>query len=91
MKEIYENSPVEGTFYAYEDFGDYASAVYRNVTGSYLGEHAIKIIGWDVTDDGVEYWLIANSWDERWGEKGYFILLGGENGCGIEASAAGIA
>ena len=88
MKEIYENGPVEGTFYVYEDFGDYSSGVYQHITGSYLGGHAIKIIGWGVTDEGVKYWLIANSWNERWGEGGYFRLLRGANECGIESSAA---
>ena len=88
MKEIYENGPVEGTFTVYEDFGDYASGVYQHITGSYLGGHAIKIIGWGVTDKGVKYWLIANSWNEIWGENGFFRLLRGQNECGIESSAA---
>jgi cathepsin B len=71
----------------YEDFADYSSGVYQHVTGSYLGGHAIKIIGWGVTSDGVKYWLIANSWNETWGEKGYFRMLRGVNECGIEGSA----
>ena len=86
-KEIYENGSVEGSFSVYEDFADYHSGVYQHVTGSYLGGHAIKIIGWGVTDDGVKYWLIANSWNETWGENGYFRMLRGVNECGIEGSA----
>ena len=88
MKEIYENGPVEGTFTVYEDFANYKSGVYQHVTGSSLGGHAIKIIGWGVTEAGVKYWLIANSWNETWGEKGYFRMLRGYNECGIENSAA---
>jgi cathepsin B len=88
MKEIYENGSVEGTFTVYEDFGDYESGVYQHVTGSYLGGHAIKMIGWGVTEEGVKYWLIANSWNERWGENGYFRMLRGKNECGIDASAS---
>ncbi len=87
MKEIYENGSVVGTFSVYEDFANYKSGVYQHVTGSYLGGHAIKIIGWGVTSDGVKYWLIANSWNETWGENGYFRLLRGANECGIEGSA----
>jgi cathepsin B len=87
MKEIYENGPVVGTFSVYEDFANYKSGVYQHVTGSYLGGHAIKIIGWGVTNDGVKYWLIANSWNETWGEKGYFRILRGANECGIDSSA----
>ena len=87
MKEIYENGSVEGTFTVYEDFGDYESGVYQHVTGSYLGGHAIKMIGWGVTEEGVKYWLIANSWGNTWGENGYFRILRGSNECGIDSSA----
>src|SRR5690606_25464686 len=33
--------------------------------------HPVRILGWD-TDKrtGEEYWIIANSWGENWGEKG---------------------
>lgn len=88
MKEIYENGSVEVAFSVYDDFGDYSSGVYQHVTGSYLGGHAVKMIGWGVTDDGVKYWILANSWNERWGENGYFRILRGVNECGIENSAA---
>ena len=89
MKEIYEyeNGSVEGTFTVYEDFGDYEKGIYQHVTGSYLGGHAIKIIGWGV-EDGVKYWLCANSWNESWGEKGYFRIRRGNDECGIDSSAA---
>jgi len=86
-KEIYENGSVVGTLTVYEDFADYSSGIYQHVTGSYLGLHAIKIIGWGETEDGIKYWIIANSWNETWGEKGFFRLLRGVNECGIESSA----
>lgn len=88
MKELMENGPVEVAFSVYDDFGDYAGGVYQHVTGGYLGGHAVKLIGWGVTDDGVKYWLIANSWNPTWGENGYFRILRGVNECGIEGSAA---
>ena len=84
MKEIYEKGPISGAFTVYEDFADYAGGVYQHVTGEYLGGHAIKIIGWGETDDGVKYWLVANSWNESWGENGFFKILRGVNECGIE-------
>ena len=34
-----------------------------------LGGHAIKILGWGV-EGGVDYWLVANSWNSDWGDKG---------------------
>ena len=84
MQEIYENGSVAAAFDVYEDFEDYSSGIYQHVTGDYLGGHAVKIIGWGVDDQNVKYWLIANSWNERWGENGYFRMLRGEDECGIE-------
>ena len=34
-----------------------------------LGGHAVKMIGWGV-DNGVPYWLVANSWNTDWAENG---------------------
>jgi cathepsin B len=31
----------------------------------------------------MSYWLVANSWNEDWGEKGFFKIKRGSNECGI--------
>ena len=77
-KEIMTNGPVESAFTVYEDFMSYAGGVYKHTSGSELGGHAIKIIGWGV-EDGQEYWLVQNSWGEDWGEKGYFRMAIGDS------------
>ena len=69
----------------YEDFLQYRSGVYRHVTGGYLGGHAVRLLGWGL-DGGVPFWLIANSWNSDWGDKGYFRILRGSDECGIESS-----
>lgn len=84
-KEIFTNGPVEAAFMVYEDFLAYKNGVYQHKQGSLLGGHAIKIIGWGV-ENGVKYWLIANSWNVNWGDKGTFKILRGSNHCGIEGS-----
>ena len=83
MQEIYENGPVEGSFYVFQDFVTYKSGIYKHVTGEHLGGHAIKIIGWGVKN-GVKYWQCVNSWNEEWGDKGFFKIIRGTNDCGIE-------
>jgi len=47
----------------------YKSGVYTHVTGSALGGHAIKVVGWGVTKDAKKtpYWIVANSWNTSWG------------------------
>ncbi|KAH7966903.1 hypothetical protein HPB49_020391 [Dermacentor silvarum] len=57
--------------------------VYKKMSSVILGGHAIRIIGWG-TENGVPYWLVANSWNNDWGDKGYFKILRGQDECGIE-------
>ncbi len=83
MQEIYESGSVEGAFDVYEDFIVYSEGIYQHKTGGFLGGHAIKIIGWGVEND-VKFWIVANSWNEDWGEKGFFRILRGSDECGIE-------
>lgn len=83
--EIMTNGPVEGAFTVYADFPTYKSGVYQHTTGRALGGHAIRILGWG-TENGTPYWLIANSWNEYWGDKGYFKMIRGKDDCGIESS-----
>ncbi|EAR92351.1 papain family cysteine protease (macronuclear) [Tetrahymena thermophila SB210] len=84
MTEIQTNGPIEVAFTVYEDFLTYKSGVYQHVTGSELGGHAVKMVGWGV-ENGTPYWIIVNSWNESWGDKGTFKILRGQNECGIES------
>ncbi len=47
-------------------------------------DHSVVLVGYGV-HDGVEYWLIQNSWGENWGEKGYMKLRKGKNLINIES------
>ena len=42
---------METGFVVYEDFMNYKSGVYHHVSGKMLGGHAVKIIGWGVSED----------------------------------------
>ncbi|CAN8005442.1 unnamed protein product [Ixodes pacificus] len=81
--EIFKNGPVEASFFVYADFFSYKSGVYQHHSGDWMGAHAIRILGWG-TENGTPYWLVANSWNEDWGDKGYFKILRGQEECGIE-------
>lgn len=83
MTEIYTKGSMEAAFTVYEDFLLYKTGVYQHIQGSYLGGHAIKVIGWGV-ENGTKYWLCVNSWNESWGDNGLFKILRGKNECGIE-------
>jgi len=81
--ELFTNGPVEVAFTVYADFPSYKSGVYHHVSGSALGGHAVKLMGWGV-ENGTPYWLVANSWNMDWGFGGYFKIKRGNNECGIE-------
>ncbi|PVD32580.1 hypothetical protein C0Q70_08022 [Pomacea canaliculata] len=84
MEELYTNGPVEAAFTVYSDFLQYKSGVYKHTSGSVLGGHAVKILGYGV-ESGEKYWLVANSWNPDWGDAGFFKILRGVNECGIES------
>jgi cysteine peptidase C len=83
QQELYANGPFEVSFTVYDDFLAYKSGVYSHTTGSALGGHAVRLVGWG-TLGGVPYWKIANSWNSDWGAQGYFLIKRGDNECGIE-------
>jgi cathepsin B len=87
QEELMKAGPFEVSFAVYNDFPTYKSGVYQHKSGSLLGYHAVKIIGWGV-ENGTPYWTIANSWNTIWGDLGYFKILRGRNECGIEGGGA---
>jgi len=85
QQEIMTNGPVEAAFTVYADFESYKSGVYTHTTGAELGGHAVRILGWgNDAASGLDYWLVANSWNNDWGENGFFRIKRGTDECGIE-------
>ncbi|KHJ98758.1 papain family cysteine protease [Oesophagostomum dentatum] len=84
QKEIMTNGPVQAMFEVYEDFYHYGGGIYAHSAGKIVGAHFAKIIGWGV-ENGTKYWIVANSWNTRWGEQGFFRILRGVNECKIES------
>ncbi|KIH57232.1 papain family cysteine protease [Ancylostoma duodenale] len=82
-QEIYKNGPVVASYTVYQDFSHYRGGIYVHKWGKQTGGHAVKVIGCG-TENGTDYWLIANSWNTDWGENGYFRMVRGINNCHIE-------
>jgi C1A family cysteine protease len=68
---IDKGNPVDTGMYVYDDFFNYSGGVYKHVSGSYAGGHAVVICGYD---DGKGAWYVKNSWGTGWGESGYFWI-----------------
>jgi cathepsin B len=84
MQDLVDNGPVTAAFTVYSDFLSYKTGVYKHTTGEELGGHAVKIIGYGV-ESGTDYWLVTNSWNTDWGDKGFFKIARGNDECGIES------
>ena len=77
MKCALMNGPISGRFEVYEDFMQYKEGIYEFKNGSYIGGHAIKVVGWGV-QNGTNYWICENSWGPDWGLKGFFQIKQGD-------------
>ncbi|XP_050437994.1 cathepsin B-like isoform X4 [Adelges cooleyi] len=85
QEDVLVYGPVEATFEVYDDFVNYKSGVYiKSENATYLGGHAVKLIGWGVEKE-TPYWLMVNSWNENWGDRGTFKIRRGTNECQIDS------
>jgi hypothetical protein len=89
MEAVMKDGPVEGTMEVYDDFINYQSGVYVvSSNATYLGGHAIKIIGWGHDNiSKLDYWIVQNSWGTNWGMEGLFWIQRGTDMCGIDHNA----
>jgi len=94
-REIVENGPVSISMLVHRDFKYYKSGVYAHEPIAFDSinpfrrvptSHAVLAVGWGVTDEGVKYWIIKNSWGPTWGMDGYVHILREDGSYGGESS-----
>ncbi|XP_031259300.1 cysteine proteinase RD21A-like [Pistacia vera] len=92
LQKAVANQPVSVAIEAGgREFQFYDSGVFSGRCGTAL-DHGVTAVGYG-TDNGVDYWLVKNSWGKSWGESGYIKmernLLGTATGkCGIAVEAS---
>lgn len=64
----------------------YMQGVYNGPCGTSVN-HAVIAVGYGVTQDNINYWIVRNSWGPGWGESGYIRMkrdiAAKEGQCGI--------
>jgi len=69
---------VDATYWSF-----YSKGIYDSSCSSTRMNHGVLLVGYG-EEDGVKYWIIKNSWNTTWGEKGYMRLIRGKNKCGVQ-------
>jgi cathepsin C len=99
MRNILEKGPIATSFEVYADFMHYKSGIYSHVAETdkfnapdpkfVITNHVVLIVGWG-EQNGVKYWIVKNSWSEKFGIDGYFWIKKGVDEVGIESEVSSV-
>ena len=87
---VYHIGPLSIGVNANQDWQLYQKGIYNptpdqcNSSPEYQ-DHGVIVVGYG-SENGLDYWVIRNSWGADWGEAGYIRLARGNNSCGVSDS-----
>lgn len=91
-REIMAGGPVIAQIQVYTDFLTYSEGIYHRTEDAFKfnGQHIVKIIGWDKSPEGADFWLIENTWGTTWGEEGFAKISMQDKSIGLDYYALGL-
>jgi len=84
MKKAIMKAAISVSFDVDKSFFKYKGGIYDVPVCHREGGHAVGLVGYGVSN-GTNYWILKNSWEKNWGEKGFFRMARGKNLCLIES------
>ena len=91
IKEALKQGPVSVGVAVSDAFVFYTGGVLNDpLCGSAFEElgHAVVLVGWGTDAQYGEYWIVRNSWSNRWGRDGYIYIQIEGNVCGVQTDAS---
>jgi len=83
--ELYANGPISCGIHVTDAFEDYTGGIYEEHVLIPKINHEISVVGYGHDEEtGKDYWIGRNSWGSYWGEWGFFRMIMGGDGLGIE-------
>lgn len=89
VMEALEYGPVVTAITIPNDFLTYQCGIYQSCTNQLLSGHAVEVVDYG-TFEGIDFWVVKNSWSTDWGEKGYFRIKRGVEYFGVGGYVAPI-
>jgi len=77
MQALVNKGPLAVNVQAESHWRDYHSGIFAGCSNmsNIVIDHVVQLVGYGVEVGKGEYWLVRNSWDATWGEKGYIRLI----------------
>lgn len=86
MKAALALKPLNVSICASSDaFHLYSAGIFNDSSCGNQHNHATNVVGMGI-ENGVEYWVMRNSWGGDWGESGYMKMeiVDGDGQCGVQ-------
>jgi len=68
IQEIYQRGPIACGVAVPDALETYTGGIFNDTTGDTEIVHDISVVGFGVSDDGVKFWNVRNSWGSHFGE-----------------------